>query len=63
MHYAEIFEGFKGAIFMIVLFYNFLIFAQDINCGYTLEPPHYHNLCFRAKVRKMYTPVNPYFII
>ena len=23
----------------------FLIFAQNIDCGYTLEPPRRHNLC------------------
>ena len=44
--------------------YNiFLIFAQNIDCVYTLEPPHYlieavlmsiHNLCFRANIRKMW---------
>ena len=37
----------------------FLIFAQNIDCGYTLEPPRrggsneYHNLCFGAKIRKI----------
>ena len=51
----------------------FLIFAQIfyIDCRYSLEPPHIkailtstHNLCFRAKVRKlMYPPVNPSFTI
>ena len=50
----------------------FLIFAQNIDFGYTLEPPlrseavltSTHNLCFRAKVRKkMNTPVNPSFTI
>ena len=35
----------------------FLIFAQNIDYGYTLEPPEAvltstHNLCFRAKIRK-----------
>ena len=37
-----------------------LIFAQNIDCGYTLEPPR-HNLYFGAKIRKigipMHTPV------
>ena len=33
----------------------FLISAQNIDCGYSLEPPHrggsneYHNLCFEQK--------------
>ena len=34
----------------------FLIFAQNIDCGYMLEPPQVltstHNLYFRAKIRK-----------
>ena len=35
----------------------FLIFAQNIDCGYTLEPPlHTHNLCFGAKIRKIGIP-------
>ena len=34
----------------------FLIFAQNIDCGYTLEPPH--NLCFGAKIRKIGIPLH-----
>ena len=32
----------------------FLIFAQNIDCGYMLEPPRRvrHNLCFGAKIGK-----------
>ena len=48
----------------------FHISAQNIDCGYSLEPPRrggsneYHNLCFWAEIRKiMYTPVNPSFTI
>ena len=50
----------------------FSYFAQNIDRGYTLEPPQRgeavlrstHNLCFRAKIRKIvYTPVNPSFTI
>ena len=47
--------------------YMFHISAQNIDCGYSLEPPRrgsneYHNLCFWAEIRKiMYTPVNPSF--
>ena len=43
------------------------MFAQNIDCGYTLEPPSEavltstHNLCFKAKIRTLciplYTPV------
>ena len=37
----------------------FLIFAQNIDCGYTLEPPtSTHNLCFRAKIRKIGIPLH-----
>ena len=46
----------------------FHISAQNIDCGYSLEPPRwggsdeYHNLGFWAEIRKiMYTPVNPSF--
>ena len=48
----------------------FHISAQNIDCGYSLEPPRRgvltstHNLCFRAEIRKiMYTPVKPSFTI
>ena len=44
----------------------FLIFAQNIDCGYTLEPPRQggsvgtstHNLCFGAKIRKIGIPLH-----
>ena len=46
----------------------FHISAQNINCGYTLEPPwrgdsnEYPQSLFGAEIRKiMYTPVNPSF--
>ena len=39
------------------------ISAQNIDCGYALEPPQRggfltstHNLCFWAEIRKLYTP-------
>ena len=48
----------------------FHISAQNVDCGYSLEPPRrggsneYHNLCFWAETRKvMYTPINPSFTI
>ena len=38
----------------------FHISAQNIDCGYSLEPPHY--LCFWTEIRKItYTSVNPIF--
>ena len=48
----------------------FHIFAQNIDCGYSLEPPHrggsneYPHSLFWAEIRKiMYTPVKPSFTI
>ena len=48
----------------------FHIPAQNIDCGYSLEPPRrggfneYPRSMFWAEIRKiMYTPVNPSFII
>ena len=36
----------------------FLIFAQNIDCGYTLANlTSTHNLCFGAKIRKMGIPL------
>ena len=49
---------------------SFHISAQNIDCGYSLEPPRrggsneYHYLYFWAEIRKiMYTPVSPSFTI
>ena len=62
MQYTAIFHGCKNVHFRMKFLNIFLIFAQNIDCGYTLEPPH--NLCFGAKIRrKKYTPVNPSFTI
>ena len=48
----------------------FHIFAQNIDCGYSLEPPRrggsneHPQSVFRAEIRKvMYTPLNPSFNI
>ena len=61
------------AIFKIVkkklkIFYFFLIFAQNIDCGYTLEPPRrggsnkYPQSMFWSKNKKnRYTPCIPQF--
>ena len=47
----------------MIIFDIFLIFAQNIDCGYTSEPPltSTHNLCFRAKIRKNVYPCKPQF--
>ena len=49
---------------------SFHISAQNIDCGYSLEPPHrggsneYPHLCFWAEIRKIrYTPINTSFTI
>ena len=39
------------------MFDIFLIFAQNIDCGYTLETST-HNLCFGAKIRKIGIPLH-----
>ena len=40
MQYTEIFIAFKMKIFSnFFLYIFFLIFAKNIGCGYTLEPP------------------------
>ena len=69
VQYTAIFHGCKNDNFQIKIFDIFLIFAQNIDCGYTLEPPHLseavltctHNLCFRAKIRKNLYPCIPQF--
>ena len=59
---------------MIFFFYKnfdiFFISAQNIDCGYSLEPPRrggsneYPQFMFLEEIRKiMYTPVNPSFTI
>ena len=40
IQYTEIFHGCKNVNFQMKSFNIFLIFAQNIDCGYTLEPPH-----------------------
>ena len=39
MQYTEIFSPVKIENFQWKMFDIFLIFAQNIDCGYTLEPP------------------------
>ena len=39
MQYTAIFHGCKNDNFQMNFFNIFLIFAQNIDCGYTLEPP------------------------
>ena len=60
----------KRENFQIKNFDIFRISAQNIDCGYLLEPPRpggsneYPQSLFWAEIRKiMYTPVNPSFTI
>ena len=39
VQYIAIFHGCKNDNFHMKIFDIFLIFAQNIDCGYTLEPP------------------------
>ena len=39
MQYTAILHGCKNVHFQMNLFNIFIIFAQNISCGYTLEPP------------------------
>ena len=59
MQYTEIFKVVKNEIF------SGFFFAQNIDFGYTLEPPltSTHNLCFGAKIRKIGIPLHtPVFL-
>ena len=70
VQYTAIFHGCKNDNFSDENFNIFLIFAQNIDCGYTLEPPQgggsneYPQSMFWGKNKKnMYTRVNPTFSI
>ena len=70
VQYTAIFHGCKNDNFQMKFFDIFLIFAQNIDCGYTLEPPQrggsneYPQSMFWSKNKKnMYTRVNPTFSI
>ena len=57
MQNTAIFHGCKNVNFQMKIINIFLIFAQNIDCEYTLEPPEAvltstHNLCFGAKNKK-----------
>ena len=40
VQYTAIFHGYKNDYFQMKFFNIFFISAQNIDCGYTLEPPH-----------------------
>ena len=43
VQYTAIFHGYKNDYFQMKNCNIFLIFAQNIDCGYTLEPPQCSN--------------------
>ena len=66
----QIFLALKIEHFQLKIFDIFLIFAQNIDCGYTLEPPRrggsneYPQSMFWSKNKKnRYTPAYPSFAI
>ena len=70
MQYTEIFKVVKNENFQLKNFDIFLVFAQNINCEYTLEPPlrggsnEYPQSMFWSKNKKnRYTPTYPSFAI
>ena len=70
MQYTENFWALKIENFQLKKFDIFLIFAQNIDCGYTLEPPRrggsneYPQSMFWSKNKEnRYTPAYPSFAI
>ena len=68
MQYTEIFKVLKNEKFQKKIFDIYPIFAQNIDCGYMLEPPRrggsneYPQSMFLSKDKKnRYTPVYPSF--
>ena len=67
MQNIAIFHGCKNGNFSVEKCFIFLIFAQNIDCGYTLGPPRLgvltstHYQYFTANKKIMYTSVNPIF--
>ena len=56
------FHGCKNDNLHMKKFDIFLIFAQNIDCGYMLDVlTSTHNQCFRAKIRKNVYPCKPQF--
>ena len=70
MQYTESFKVVKNENFQKKCSDIFLIFAQKIDCGYTLEPPHRgdfneypQSMFWSKKMKNMYTPAYPSFAI
>ena len=70
MQYTEIFLALKIENFQLKNFDIFLIFAQNIDCGYTLEPPrrggsneYPQSMLWSKNKKNRYTPANPSFFL
>ena len=70
MQYIEIFKVVKNENVPLKKFDIFLIFAQNIDCGYTLEPPRRggsnespQSMFWSKNKKNRYTPTNPSFTI
>ena len=70
MQYTDIFSSVKIENFIGNFLFFFLIFAQNMDCGYTLELPRrggsneYPQSMFWSKNKKnRYTPANPSFCL
>ena len=65
MQYTEIFSAVKIKHSTCKIFiYFFLIFAQNIDCGYKLEPNEYPQSMFWRKIKKIrYTHAYPSFSV
>ena len=67
--HTEKFTTKKNGNFQIKILIFFYISAQNIDCGYSLEPPRrggsneYPQSIFLSRNKKTYTPVNPSFAI
>ena len=69
MQYTEIFKVLKNEKFQKKIFDIFLIFAQNIDCGYTLEPPRRGSsneypqsmFCIKNKKNRYTVPCIPQF--
>ena len=60
MRYTAIFHGYKSNNFQMKNCVIFLIFAQNIDRGYTEAVlTSTHDLCFRVKIRKNVHPCKP----
>ena len=70
MQYTEIFSALKIENVQLKNFDIFLIFAQNIDCGHTLEPPceggsnkHPQSMFWSKNKKIRYIPAYPIFVI